>query len=122
MKSDIDAEMERIEIERGKALFLSDYQRLERGLEKQFMDPAIGFNERLAIQDKLMSLKYRWQESGIRNLDIVIAMRDEILDILKAAGGMGLTPDTMDETFRDARKQLAELNKIIAEAKAKGLA
>jgi hypothetical protein len=104
-----------------KALFLKDYQRMERQIEERTRDPTLSFAERQALQNKLINLKLRWQEQGIGNLDVVRSMRDSILGTLKEAGTMSLPEADFEEIFGEQRRHLSELNAIIAEAEQKGV-
>lgn len=108
-------------IESDKALFLEDYQKMEKRLEKELTDPGLTFDQRQIRQNKLTSLKLNWQRNGIGDPNVVIAMRDSILGILKEAGAMGLDEESTQAIFGTSREKLPRLNAIIAEAKAKGL-
>ena len=105
-------------IENGKALFLPDFKRLEESLEKQLADAGTDVQRRLLISDKLARLKVRWQDEGVGNLDVVIAIRDNLLKTLAELGKAGLGDNSVAD---DHRAQLAEAEKIIAEAQSKGL-
>jgi len=108
-------------IENGKALFLPDFKRLEEQIQKKLADPGLGFNERLQLQAKLTSLSLHWQESGIRNLDVVEAIRQNVLNDLRALGSMNLDPATLELHSSERRAKVAELDAILAEAGQKGL-
>ena len=109
------------QIESGKTIFLQDYQNLERKLEKQLADPGLSFDQRMILGNRLTNLKLNWQENGIADVNVVIAMRDNILGNLKEAGTMKLSPGDEAAIFGDQRAKLPQLNAIIAEATAKGL-
>jgi|GEM_PF-2795469 len=121
-KSNAEVVPERVtKIEDGKALFLPDFKRLESTLQKKLMDPSTGFNERMRLQEKLTTLSLHWQESGIRDPGVVVALRDSIIGNLKEAGTMSLPEADMEAIFGEQRRHLAELNSIISEAQQKGL-
>lgn len=109
------------QIESGKTIFLADYQRMEKQLEKQLSDPGLPFGQRVALSERLTSLKMNWQENGVSDVNVVIAMRDNILGNLKEAGTMSLPEADMEAIFGEQRRHLTELTAIINEAKQKGL-
>jgi len=109
------------QIERGKTIFLQDYKNLERKLEKQLADPGLSFDQRMILGNRLTNLKLNWQENGVGDVSVVIAMRDNILNNLKESGTMKLSPSDETAIFGDQRAKLPQLNAIIAEANAKGL-
>jgi len=108
------------EIERGKALFLPDYQRMERSLEAQFANPNLSVQEKAAISDKLMRLKFWWQEEGASNLNVLRSIRDTLAGSLVELGEAGLaTAD--NQVFTDYSAKLAEVEKLISQARAAGV-
>lgn len=105
-------------ISAGKTLFLPDFQRLEQSMEKQLVDPNIPAEQRVLISHRLTSLKYRWQTEGVGDVSVIIAIRDNLRSTPAEFGKAGLG----DTSVADAhRTKLAEAERIIAEAKAKGL-
>jgi hypothetical protein len=108
-------------IEDGKALFLPDFKRLESALQKKLADPDLGFNERLQLQEKLTNLSLHWQESGIGKLSVVKAIRENVLNDLRALGSMNLDPVTLELHSSDRRAKVAELDAILAEGERKGM-
>ena len=109
------------QIESGKTIFLKDYQRMEKQLEKELADTGLPFGQRAALSEKLTSLKMNWQQNGVSDVNVVIAMRDSILGNLKEAGSMSLPEADLEAIFGEQRRHLTELNAIIDEAKQKGL-
>jgi len=118
-KSQAEARDRAAQIESDKALFLEDYQRLERALEKELTDHGLTFDQRLIRQNRLTNLKLNFQRNGIGDVNTVISMRDNILSTMNEFSG--LAAPEKDALFGIWREHLAEFNKIIAEAKSKGL-
>jgi len=102
-----------------KTLFLQDFVRAEKALEKQLADPKTDLQRRASLSNKLTSLKLNWQQNGIGDINVVIAMRDSIVSTLKEFSG--LTEAEKEAVFGDRRARLAKLNEIIEQAKTKGL-
>ena len=121
-KQRAEAVPERVaKIESDKALFLEDYQRTEKQLEKELADPGLSFDQRQIRQNRLTNLKLNWQRNGVGDVNVVIAMRDSILGNIKEAAAMKLSPSDEIAIFGDQRAKLPQLNAIIAEANAKRL-
>lgn len=117
-KYNADARDRAAQIESGKTFFLQDYQNLERKLEKELVDPGLTFDQRLIRQNRLVNLKLNWQRNGIGDLGVVAAIRDNLFDTLVEFGKAGLGDSSVAD---DHRTKLAEAERVLAEAKAKGL-
>jgi hypothetical protein len=105
--------------ESSKALFLEDFQNLERALEKELNDPGLTFAQRQIRQNRLTDLKIRWQRFGVGDIDLVISMRDSLLSTLREFSG--LPEAEKDALFPIWRQHVAEFNEIIRQAESKGL-
>lgn len=111
----------RIEIEKEKALFWPDFARLEKGLEQQLKNERLTALERLEISNKLTSLSFRWTESGIRDVSVVKAIRDNVARDLQMLRETDQESSEPSSVYDHEKQQLAKLDAILAEAQRKGI-
>ena len=108
-----------------KMMFAPDFLKMTREMEKKLADPNMNYQERVALMDKLTSLKIKWQEYGVRDPTVMRSIIKTYENAL-AQFGMSSPPmvDSIESTggvMADYKAKLVEARRILAEGKRRGL-
>lgn len=106
-----------------KAMFAPDFLKMTREMEKKLADPNMNYQERVALMDRLTSLKIKWQEYGVRDPTVMKSIIKTYENALGEFGRAGMV-DSIESTggvMADYKKKLAEARRILAEGEKRGL-
>ena len=107
-----------------KRMFAPDFLRMTREMEKKLADPNMNYQERVALMDRLTSLKIKWQEYGVRDPTVmksVIKTYESALAEFGRAPGMVDSIESTGGVMADYKAKLAEARRILAEGEKRGL-
>ena len=107
-----------------KVMFAPDFLKMTREMEKKLADPNMNYQERVALMDKLTSLKIKWQEYGVRDPTVMKSIIKTYENTLAQFGmNSPAMVDSIESTggvMADYKKKLAEARRILAEGEERG--
>lgn len=113
------SELDNSGLDASKAVFLPDFKRAMAGLEEKLKDPNLSFPQRTALMDQITSLKAQWVERGIVAPELLLVLKDSLIENIGILRNTGFKEG--DSVLDDCISHLAEVEKIISKAQAKGV-